>query len=116
MYLKVYLNYGAIIFMTIVLVANIIIEILAKTNGIFFSILITGMIGYMFIAANNQFETAKSNTKEFQTGAVLKCHIGGGLYSGSETYRVSIKDGWEYDKEYFVKDSISIRVNKCEGW
>jgi len=111
-----YLNYGALIIMTIVLVANIIIAVVAKTNGIFFSIIILGIIGYIFVDANNQFETAKSNTKVFQKGAVLKCHSGGGLYSGAETYRVSIKDGWEFDKEYFVKDSISIRVNKCEGW
>ena len=47
---------------------------------------------------------------------MLKCYSGGGLYGGPTTYKVSNKDGWELDNKYFVKDSISIKVNKCEGW
>ena len=111
-----YLNYTLIALMIGVLVINIIIDIVEKTKGIFLSIFILGMIGYMFVEANNQFETAKDNMKGFKKEAAFKCYSGGGLYSGADTYRVSRKDGWELDKKYFVKDSISIRVNKCEEW
>jgi len=74
------------------------------------------MIGLIFFDANNQLKTAKANVTEFKNGNTFRCHSGGGLYGGAETYRVSGKDGWEFDNKYFVKDSISVGVDKCEAW
>lgn len=111
-----YLNYNWLITALGFLILNIILDIMAKRSSFIFNFLLLGMIGYTFADANNQFETAKSNTKEFNKGAVLKCYSAGGFYSGADTCRVSKKDGWKFDDKYFVKDSISIRVNKCEGW
>ena len=111
-----YLNYNALVIMTIMLVGSISIALGTKTNTFGFNFVILVMIGLILFGANNEFETAKSNEKEFKKGAVLKCYSGGGLYSGSTIYKVSKKDGWELDDKYFVKDSISIKVNKCEVW
>ena len=111
-----YLNYNALVIMTIMLVGSIGIALGAKTNTFGFSFVMLVMIGLILFGANSEFETAKSNKKEFKKGVMLKCYSGGGLYGGSTTYRVSKKGGWEFDKKYFVKDSISIGANKCEEW
>ncbi len=111
-----YLNYSLLVVMSIILIGSIGIALGTKTNDFGFSFVILVMIGFILLDANSEFETAKSNEKEFKKGATLKCYSGAGLYSGSTTYRVSKKKGWELDKKYFVKDSISISANKCEEW
>ena len=109
-----YLNYNALVLMTIMLVGSISIALGTKTNDFGFSFVILVMIGFILLDANSEFETAKSNEKEFKKGATLKCYSGGGLYSGSTTYRVSKKDGWDLDDKYFVKESVAIKINKCD--
>ncbi len=49
----------------------------------------------------------ENNIKSLKDGARLKCSI------DKNQYLVSMKEGWRVDKNYFVKDSLLIRADKC---
>ena len=51
---------------------------------------------------------AEDNKNEFSKGSRFTCKNSGDLY------RVSKKDGWEVDKNHFVKESLMIRADMCE--
>jgi len=67
----------------------------------------------IFLQADSSMMQAKENIKNFRGAKVLCCTTQNGRDSSSK-YRVSIKDGWEVDERYFIKDSLMIRADKCE--
>ena len=52
--------------------------------------------------------TVLNNIQSVKNGSKLRCE------AGDNNYIVSIKDGWEIDKNYFLKESLLIRADKCE--
>ncbi|MDQ7067970.1 MAG: hypothetical protein Q9M40_08350 [Sulfurimonas sp.] len=55
-----------------------------------------------------------SNIASFKNNKRLKCYSGGGFYSSANTYKVSKKDGWVLEKDYFVNKNLMIQALKCE--
>ncbi|MCX6075625.1 MAG: hypothetical protein NTW78_01915 [Campylobacterales bacterium] len=78
-----------------------------KRRTIFIYISI-GILSNYFVAAHNQ-STAQTNSVVFKKGGVLQCS------NDLSKYRVSIKDGWEFEKRYFIKENLMIRADKCEA-
>ena len=71
----------------------------------------------MFFSAYDEHSTGLENINDFKNKkATLKCVSGGGLYTSPNTYRVSLDDGWQVDKDYFIKESFMVRADKCERW
>ena len=76
---------------------------------LFFIFVALVLISFPFIDADNSQTTAKENLMRFTNGKSLMCE---GEYSNK--YSVSSKSGWSRDKNYFIKDSLMIRADKCE--
>ena len=68
----------------------------------------------MFSSAYDSYSDAKSNMKYFLDNKTLICFSGGGLYNSATRYSVSKEEGWELQKNYFKKESLLIRADKCE--
>jgi hypothetical protein len=74
-------------------------------------------IGLLFYSAYSEHSTALENINNFKNkNVVLKCMSGGGFYSSSDSYRVSLSEGWKVSKNYFVKESFMVPASKCERW
>jgi len=112
-----YLNYGALGIFGFLGIITILININSKKSPIgLYSILLI-LVGLIFFSAYDERLTALKNINEFKNkNAILKCVSGGGLYTKADTYRVSLDDGWQVDKDYFIKESFMVRANKCEKW
>jgi len=67
-----------------------------------------------FLYSYEKYSETKENKEFFKNEKLLKCFSGGGLYSEANRYRVSKKNGWNLEGDYFIKDSLMIRANKCE--
>ena len=52
-------------------------------------------------------QTAQENMQHFKQDKVLQC-------TSLSSYKVSKEDGWELDKNYFIKDSLMIRADHCK--
>jgi len=76
---------------------------------LFFLFVALFFISLPFIDANNSQTTAKENLMHFTNGKSLMCEG-----EDSNKYSVSSKSGWSRDKNYFQKDSLLIRADKCE--
>lgn len=111
-----YLNYGAlgVVGFLFIIFLGVSLASKEKSFGIYF--LFIFLFSLIILDANSQYNTAKSNIKEFKKGYTLKCYSGGGLYSSANTYRVELDDGWKANKDYFTKESFMVRANKCERW
>ena len=67
----------------------------------------------LFIAINiyapwSSEQDAVTNIADFQKGSVFTCT------NAASKYRVSKKDNWEVDMNYFVKESLMIRADQCD--
>ena len=71
---------------------------------------------YILIAydAYSSYDNALENMKYFNNKKSLTCFSGGGLYSSANKYYVDKSSGWILKKDYFIKDSLMIRANKCD--
>jgi len=88
-----------------------------KTVSWGYYIILIILSGWLLLEANSKHATALDNIDGFQNkNTILKCIVGGGLYSSANKYKVSQKDGWTLDKKYFIKDSLVIDVSRCEEW
>jgi len=76
---------------------------------LFFLFVALFFISLPFIDADNSQTTAKNNLIRFINGAKLICEG-----EDSNKYSVCNKSGWSRDKNYFQKDSLLIRADKCE--
>lgn len=101
------------ILVCITLIANIATK---KNHGkpYFINFMIVLLVIATFYDTYDHYTRATNNMKHFKSNHTLKCHSGGGMYSSSNTYRVSAKNAWELDANYFIKDSLMIRANNCE--
>lgn len=72
------------------------------------TIYISLIIATIFFNTYYNAHTVQSNRDAFSKGHTLQC------YEASSNYRVSISDGWEIDKQWFVKESLMIRCDNCE--
>jgi len=66
------------------------------------------IVAAIFFSTYYNAHTAKNNRDAFSSGHTLKCA------ELLNNYRVSISDGWEIDKQWFVKESLMIRCDNCE--
>jgi len=62
----------------------------------------------IFYDAYTTEESVYKNINSFKKNHLLYCKEQG------SKYHVSIKDGWVVDKNYFYKDSLMIRADRCE--
>ncbi len=69
---------------------------------------------FYFLHSYEKYSETKENKEFFKNEKLLKCFSGGGLYSEANRYRVSKKNGWSLEGDYFIKESLMIRANKCE--
>ena len=106
-----YMNYNALIFFGVFFVFPIL---LFKVKEPLMILSVVVLIGLIFWDAYNSYTTAQESKAYFKGGTSLKCISGGGLYSSANEYRVSKKNGWKMEGDYFIKDSLMIRANKCE--
>jgi hypothetical protein len=67
-------------------------------------------ISVPFLHVYYQNSIAVENLQSIKNGNNLKC------LAGLNSYKVSIKDGWSIDKNYFIKESVLIRVDMCEDY
>jgi len=83
----------------------------APSTGVklFFLFVVLFFIALPFIEADIDQSTAKENLMRFSNGGSFICQG-----SDSNKYSVSSKNGWSRDKNYFTKDSLMIRADKCE--
>ena len=63
-----------------------------------------------FVQMYDSYTTASENIQSLKKGVTLKCTL------KDNSYRVSTKDGWQVDKEYFIKESFMVRADRCERW
>jgi hypothetical protein len=87
--------------------------ILYKGNGLIY-FLFGFIIFGLFYTAYDAYSDAKSNLCYFQEGNTLVCFSGGGMYTSANRYSVSKEQRWQMQKNYFKKDSLMIRADKCE--
>jgi hypothetical protein len=66
-------------------------------------------ISLPFIQIYDLDTTASENIQSLEEGSTLKCIM------RDNSYRISTKDGWKINKNYFTKDSLLIRADKCEA-
>jgi len=76
---------------------------------LFFLFTALAFISLPFIDADNSQTTAKENLMRFTNGKSLMCEG-----EDSNKYSVSSKNGWSRDKNYFTKDPLLIRADRCE--
>jgi len=67
-------------------------------------------ISVPFLSVYEQNSIALENIQSIKNGNNLKCVV------GLNSYRVSTKDGWSIDKNYFIKESVLIRADMCEDY
>ena len=67
-------------------------------------------ISLPFLLVYYQNSIGLENIQSIKNGNKLKC------IAGLNSYRVSTQDGWSIDKNYFVKESVLIRADKCEDY
>ena len=104
-----YINSGmliVIIIVTFMLIMFVLLEKGSRVGNIF--ILLLWLTGSFYLIYDS-YTTANSNIQSFKNNKVLQCTNG-----FNTTYRVSLKNNWELDKNYFIKDSLLIRAEKCE--
>ena len=112
-----YLNYGALSVLSSLGVLTIVIGLNnKKTPAVLYSMILIST-GLVFYNAHYEHSRVLKNINDFKNkNATLKCISGGGLYARADTYRVSLDDGWQVDKDYFIKESFMVRADKCERW
>ena len=76
---------------------------------LFFLFVALVFIALPFIVADSYQTTAKNNLIGFTNGKSLMCEG-----KDSNKYSVSSKSGWSRDKNYFRKNPLLIRADKCE--
>ena len=67
------------------------------------------IVATIFIDAFNSSTSAQENIIHFQRGWQFICRSG-----NDNEYRASKADGWEIDKDYFSKETLLIRADRCE--
>ncbi|SFV68650.1 hypothetical protein MNB_SM-4-1691 [hydrothermal vent metagenome] len=65
------------------------------------------MISIPFIDASSAMSTAEANKENFIKGNTLICH------SKNSEYLVSKKESWNIDADYFKRESLLIRADRC---
>ena len=114
-----YMNYGGLGILLFIGIVIFTIDGIGKKKeiswGSYISIVV--ITGLLVFDARTKETDASNNIKDFQKkNLTLKCIVGGGLYSIPNKYRVSKSDGWSLDKEYFIKNSLMVKVSQCERW
>ncbi|MDF1879048.1 hypothetical protein JHD46_05265 [Sulfurimonas sp. SAG-AH-194-C20] len=66
------------------------------------------IIAMPFISASCSMQDAKESISKFKHDVTLKCFI------DEFDYVVSKEEGWSLRANYFTKDSLLIRCDKCE--
>lgn len=76
--------------------------------NIFLKIIIVVILLIPILEGYNLSNDAKSNIHYFQTAKTLTCK------NLSGKYQISQINGWKVHRNYFIKDSLMIRADKCE--
>ena len=105
-----YLNTGGV---SVLLFFSIVIFFLAKEDKLLVFLVVLCFV-LLFYDAYSAYSSANRNIKMFRSGNTLVCTSGGGIYTSANKYQVSISEGWTLDKNYFIKDSLMIRIDKCD--
>ena len=90
----------------LILLFIVIYEKASNVGSIFMFIL---CIVFMFYFIYDTNKTVNNNITQFKAGDNLICHSGFNI-----TYSVSLKENWKLKDDYFIKNSLMIKINKCE--
>ena len=82
----------------------------SKKNGTdaLLKIFVLLLIAINIFAPFDAQSTAEENIKAFNTHVSIKCK------SNEDSYLVSLKNGWSTKKNFFIKESLMIRADRCE--
>ena len=111
-----YLNYSELLIVGLFFTLYALVHMASKGKSYMFHYLFGAVFIVLIYDAYNQFSDAQVNVKQFKRGASFKCYVGGGVYSSATSYKVSKKNGWEVENDFFIKESLAIGANKCEAW
>lgn len=103
-----YINVDALFVMLLVSL------VIYYTDAKYLLVLIIILVLLEFYSAYATDRDVKNNIKGFAQSDTLRCSSGGGLYSKSDLYSVSKKEGWILKKDYFQKESLLIRADQCK--
>ena len=108
-----YLNYGYLLSFIFLFAALYYLRVQSKklNNNLKVDYIMLSVLGFMILysiyEASSYEELAKKNIQQFSDAKILYCK------EIDSRYRISIKNDWQIDKNYFYKDSIMIRADKC---
>ena len=104
-----YVDIGMIFVYTLLglLLFFIVIYEKARNAGSIFMFILWIVFMFYFIYDTNK--TVNNNITQFKAGDNLICHSGFNI-----TYSVSLKDNWKIRDHYFIKNSLMIKINRCE--
>ena len=107
-----YLNMGLVViesillFLALLVLPGISVDMDKKVyTNIKFLIFVT--LSIPTLDAYSAYLTANENITHFNKNKELRC-------TNASSYLVSKKDGWKFDKTYFIKDSLMIRADHCK--
>ncbi len=107
-----YINIGYILIFLLLIVPAMMIKVLSRKSGegngpVAIAII---FLCYAFVYEPvSTYRQVKHNIKYFSDGNSLKCHSG-----WNSLYSVSKQNNWKVNKNYFLKDSLLIRADKCK--
>ena len=103
-----YINIGILLISSIIIIMLLFL-IIGQKSKLANMITLILLLFINFYIVYDDYATAQANIKYFQDGSILRCSNG-----FNTLYRVSKQNNWELDKNYFTKDSLLIRADKCE--
>ena len=105
-----YMNTGMIVVMAIITITLFIFIIISDKDSSEINIVIFIVwIGFESYSVFSTNRTANNNIQHFKANKAIQCNSG-----FHNTYKVSLKNNWKLDGNYFIKDSLMIRAEKCE--
>jgi hypothetical protein len=109
-----FINYETVKSLTILLFAILLFIAFFQSNTkkykVTIAVIVPIFIIIILLEALNTQSNAQTNLQNFKNGSSFICKS-----NDNNQYKVSKKDGWSIDNNYFLKDSLLIRADKCKG-
>jgi uncharacterized membrane protein len=111
----IYIDYGYLIAFMFLFGSMYYIKRKSKqlNSKLIFDNLILSSLGFMILfiiyEGYSFYELAKKNVKEFNDEKIFYCT------EKNSKYRISSKTGWKIDGDYFYRDSLMIRADRCSA-
>jgi len=104
-----YIDSGTIFIYALLGVLLFLVVIIEKARSVGTIFLFILWIVFIFYFIYDTNKTVNNNITQFKAGDNLICHSGFDI-----TYNVSLKDNWKLKDHYFIRDSLMLKINRCE--